>query len=224
MKIIVNFLVFFITIITFSQGKLEKEIGSFDELKVFDGISAELIKSDENKVVITGEDIDKVAIVNNRGRLKIRMEIDKVFGGHKTFAKIYYNGRLSLLDANENASIALEDKIEQVNIELRAQEGGKIEVDLNVQRVDAKTVTGGRITATGYAKNQDITINTGGTYEADKLITEQSTVNVNAGGVAYVNASEYVEASVKAGGTVRIYGKPKVIEKKKFLGGKIIEQ
>ncbi len=67
-------------------------------------------------------------------------------------------------------------------------------------------------------------INTGGQFDGKSLDTEQTTVNVNAGGSADVNASEYVEAKVKAGGTIKIFGNPKVIDKQTFLGGKILEQ
>jgi len=208
----------------FSQGKLEKDTGRFDEIKVFDGISVTLVKSDKNKVVITGEDIDRVAIVNKNGRLKIRMEINRIFSGYETFATVYYNGNLNLIDANENASISGDDFIEQINLELRAQEGGEIKVNADVQRLSVKAVTGGKIEAKGDAVNQNVNVNTGGNYEGDNVKTEQTKVNVNAGGTAYIHASEYVEASVKAGGTIRIFGKPKVIDKKRFLGGRIIEQ
>ena len=224
MKTVIKLVVVLLSTTVFAQGKLEKETGKFDELKVFDGISVNLVKSDQNKVVISGEDSDKVAIVNNNGRLKIRMEIDKIFSGYKTFATVYYNGRLTLLDVNENALIKGDDIIEEVSLELRAQEGGEIEVKTDVQRLIIKSVTGGKIEAIGDAINQTITVNTGGNYEGDRLVTEQTSVTVNAGGTAYINASEYVKASVKAGGTIRIYGNPKVIDKKRFLGGRIIEQ
>ncbi|NER14219.1 DUF2807 domain-containing protein [Leptobacterium flavescens] len=224
MKTVIKLVVVLLSTTVFAQGKLEKETGKFDELKVFDGISVNLVKSDQNKVVVSGEDSDKVAVVNNNGRLKIRMEIDKIFSGYRTFATVYYNGRLTLLDVNENASIKGDDVIEEVSLELRAQEGGEIDVKTDVQRLIVKSVTGGKIEAIGDAINQTITVNTGGNYEGDRLVTEQTSVTVNAGGTAYINASEYVKASVKAGGTIRIYGNPKVIDKKRFLGGKIIEQ
>ncbi len=224
MRTLITVFVALLTTTVFSQGKLEKDTGRFEEIKVFDGISVTLVKSDKNKVVITGEDADKVAIVNKNGRLKIRMEIDRIFSGYKTFATVYYNGRLNLIDVNENASVSGDDFIEQISLQLRAQEGGEIDVKADVQRLSIKSVTGGKIEASGDAVNQTINVNTGGNYEGDNLKTEQTTVSVNAGGSAYVNASEYVKATVKAGGVIRIYGKPKLIDKKRLFGGRIIEQ
>jgi hypothetical protein len=220
--------VYIVLLISFSisaqEGLLKQKLKKFDELKVFDGISVELIKSNENRIEVTGTDVDEIAIVNNRGRLKIRMEIDRIFSGYKTFVKLYHTEDISLIDANENALIEINEPLEQVYVTLRAQEGGEIRATLQVQRLKLKSVTGGSIITKGTAKNQNVLINTGGIYEGDALKTEQTDVTVNAGGKAYVNASEYVEASVKAGGKIRIYGKPKIIDKKTFLGGRIIEQ
>jgi len=55
------------------------------------------------------------------------------------------------------------------------------------------------------------------------LITEQTTVKVTAGGVAYLNASQLLEATVSVGGTVRIHGKPIKLVRKKLIGGTIVE-
>ena len=206
------------------EGLLEQNLKKFTELKVFDGISVELIKANKNKIEVTGSDVDQVAIVNKRGRLKIRMEIDKIFSGYKTFVKLYHTEDITLIDANENAYIEVIKPLKQINITLRAQEGGEIKAALKVQRLELKSVTGGNIVTKGKAKNQNVLINTGGVYEGDALKTEQTSVNVNAGGKAYVNASKYVEATVRAGGKIRIYGEPKIIDKKTFLGGRIIEQ
>ena len=219
------FILLFICGLTINaQEERTLQTGNFSEIKVFDGISAKLIKAEENKVVVSGEDISKVDLINRNGRLKIRMDIKEIFEGYRTFVNVYHTDAVTLIDANENAFISSDDTIKQVDLELRSQEGGEIDLTIDVQRLDVKSVTGGKIDTRGTARNQDISINTGGQYEADALLTEQTTVSVSAGGRAYINASEYVKAKVKAGGTIRIYGNPKVIDKQTFLGGTITEQ
>lgn len=224
MKKILFILLFSSSLYSTAQEEKTLTTGDFRELKMFDGISAELIRSDENKVVVFGEDLAEVTLVNKNGKLKIRMDINRVFDGYKTFVKVYHTNVITLLDANENSYISTSEPLKQIDLELKAQEGGVINLTTDVQRLKVKSVTGGKIEVNGSAKNQDINVNTGGQYEADGLITEQTIVRVNAGGRAYVNASEYVEARVRAGGTIRIYGAPKVIDKQTFLGGRIIEQ
>lgn len=206
-----------------AQDGVEYPVDDFSELKVFDGISVKLIPGKENKVVIKGEDAASVTVRWVRGKLKIRMDIEKIFSGYATFAEVYYNQPLSVLDVNENALITSEEVIDQVDLELRAQEAGEIDLKVALKRLRVKSVTGATIAVEGSAKNQVVDVNTGGGYEAGNLETEQTEVEVNAGGYADIRASEYVDATVRAGGNINIYGKPRVIDQTKFLGGTIKE-
>ena len=197
------------------------ELSDFDEIKAFDGLSVNLIPSTENKAVITGANLRKVAIVNNDGVLKLRMEIDKLFSGYRTFIDLHYSGTLNVIDVNEDARITSDETIKQDVLELRAQEGGEILISAEVEQMLIKSVTGGVITAQGVADNQDVIINTGGVYEGKEMRTKFTTVNVNAGSSAEIFASTYVQATVKAGGEVLVYGDPDRMEEKTVFGGKI---
>lgn len=219
------FWIFFIcfgTLVSSGQNeKITQELQKFNEIKAFDGISVNLIRSSVNKAVITGTNAKKVAIVNNEGILKIRMEVDKIFSGYRTFIDVYYTDNLLVIDGNEDARITSDDVIKQEILELKAQEGAQLIIKAQVEQLLVKTVTGGVIKASGTSDNQDVLINTGGIYEGKEFKTKFSTVNVNAGSRASINASSYVKAVVKAGGEVLIYGNPTKIEEKTVFGGTI---
>ena len=85
-----------------------------------------------------------------------------------------------------------------------------------------KPTSGGAISTEGAATNQDVLINSGGQYNGADLSTNQSEVSVSAGGRAKIRATEIVEAKVRAGGTIQVYGNPKVLDTKKLFGGKIL--
>ncbi|MFK7749910.1 MAG: head GIN domain-containing protein [Kordia sp.] len=221
MKTIFTLLLFATTFtVTAQQKPIEKQVGDFDQVKVFDLIEINLIKSDENKVVITGADTEDVEIVNKRGKLKIRMKFDRSFDGSQTFVEVYYKD-VNTIDANEGAIIVANETITQPYLELKAQEGGKIIANLEVDKLDSKAVSGGIIEASGKVKHQEIILNTGGIYEGKKLITEQTKVKVSAGGEAYVSASVLADAKVRAGGYIEIHGDPVTIKKDRVFGGKI---
>lgn len=193
----------------------------FTEIKGFDGLSINLIKSDENKAIITGTNTQKVAIVNNKGVLKIRMQINKLFSGYRTFIDLYYTEPLVVIDVNEDAKISSEDTIKQDILELKAQEGGELIINAEVEQILIKSVTGGVITTSGVANLQDVNINTGGVYKGEGLKTKFSTINVNAGSNASIYATDYVKATVKAGGEVLVYGDPTKMDEKTVFGGKV---
>ena len=201
--------------------KIIVELDPFTKLKAFDGLSVNLIKSSENKAVISGANTKKVAVVNNEGELKLRMEVTKIFSGYRTFIDLYYSEPLVVIDVNEDARISSEETLQQNVLELKAQEGGEVIIDAVVEQMLIKSVTGGIITATGSSDNQDVAINTGGIYEGRDFKTKFTTVNVNAGSTAQIHATDYVKATVKAGGEVKVYGDPAKMDEKTVFGGKI---
>lgn len=204
-----------------SQENLIQDLTPFTEIKAFDGLSVNLIKSDVNKAIISGESVEKVAIVNNDGVLKIRMQLDKLFSGYRTFVDLHYTEKLVIIDVNEDARISSEQTISQDVLELKAQEGGEIAISAKVEQLLIKTVTGGVIAVSGSSDLQDVAINTGGIYEGREFKTKFSTVNVNAGSRAEIHASDYVKVTVKAGGEVLVYGDPAKMEEKTVFGGTV---
>jgi hypothetical protein len=203
------------------ENEVTITLDDFKEIKGFDGLSISLIKSTENKAIITGENTNKVAIVNNDGVLKVRMQIGKIFSGYRTFVSIYYKSKLVVIDVNEDARITSEEYLNQDILELKAQEGGEISISANVEQMLIKSVSGGVIETKGTAEVQDVQINTGGIYQGKEMKTEFSTINVNAGSRAEVYASNYVKVNVKAGGEVLLYGKPAKVDEKTVFGGNI---
>jgi hypothetical protein len=201
--------------------KITQNLDDFTVVKAFDGISINLIKSTENKAVITGANTQKVVFINNDGELKVRMEIDKIFSGYRTFVDLYYAQKLKIIDVNEDARITSKDTFVQNVLDLRSQEGGELEITCQTEQLLIKAVTGGKIFTKGFTEVQDIVINTGGVYNGKTYKSKFTTISVNAGGSAEIYATKYVKADVKAGGTVMVYGNPEKMDQKTVFGGKI---
>lgn len=211
-------LVFVLGLTANAQDTIEKTTGEFSTVKVYDLINLKMIKSDENKVIIAGK--EDVQVINNNGKLKIRMKLQESYDGNDIVVKLYYTA-VDVIDANEGANVVVNDALEQYEIDLKAQEGAEITATLKTTYANFRAVTGGIINVTGSSKNQDISIYTGGIFNGEEFTTQKTEVSVNAGGEAYVNATEFADVRIKAGGNVYIYGKPKQINESKVLGGKI---
>ena len=208
----------------FAQKANTKTLEKFTELKAYDRIVVTLVKSSENKLVITGDDKDEVNISNKNGLLKIKMEFDNFMDGDEAKATLYYTEDLALIDANENAKINSEEVLKQNGrIEIKTQEGGKIDLKVALNDLYTKSISGGEVTLNGSANTQEVMVNTGGKIYNKQLETKETVVVVNAGGRADIKASDKVEAKVRAGGSIYIYGSPREIQKDKVFGGKIKE-
>lgn len=220
MKIFASVILLFISITVFSQNPKEINVDDFSTVKVFDLIHISLVKSQENKVIVSGQDADDVDIISKNGILKVRMKLERAFDGTKTFVAVHYK-KLEVIDGNEGSKIVGNELIEQDIIELRAQEGAILKIGLDVKNLLVRAVSGGIIETKGKAKSQDITINTGGIFEGRGFITDHTKVKISAGGEAEIYASETVDARTNAGGDIIIYGNPKNVNKKQVFGGRI---
>jgi len=214
-------LVFLLGFTAFSQETNIEISEEFSELKIYNKIQAELIPASENKIVATGFDKDEIEAKVKNGVLKVKMGLNNIWSENDTKIKIYFKN-VEVIDANEGTFAELKEPLQQTALTLKVQEGAEIYAPrLDLENLNIKCVTGGKIETKGKATNQIVAVKTGGEYEGEDLLTNTTDVNIKAGGEAEVNATTYCKAKVSAGGTIYIYGKPEQVEQKTTLGGSI---
>lgn len=169
---------------------------------------------------LDGKGANEVEFVNKNGELKIRMPFLKMLHGDHISVTVYYK-KIIAVEANEGSRIACGDKIKSVTFDVIAKEGSEIKLILDVEKLNVRTINGSKVLLEGTANIQDVIVNSGGIYEADKLESQISTVSCNAGGEAAIFTTNIVDAKVRAGGDITIFGKPKQINKKIIAGGTI---
>ncbi|MDV6167746.1 head GIN domain-containing protein [Flavobacterium sp. DG1-102-2] len=204
-----------------SAQERTQNIGDFTAVRAFDQIDVLLVKSSENKIVIKGSRKDDVEVVTKNNELKIRMKFSKLLKGDDISVTVYYNTNIDQVDASEGARVASQDIFKATAFAISAKEGAEVKLKLDVKKLTSKAYSGGILDITGTSDNHDIVINTGGIFKGRQFITKQTSVSVNAGGEADVNATEFVDARTKAGGNINVYGNPPQVNKKTFAGGDI---
>ncbi|MEM0577312.1 head GIN domain-containing protein [Flavobacterium polysaccharolyticum] len=221
MKKIVVVVTLFLT--SYLQAQVTKNLGDFDSVKVFDKLTVKLVPSNENKVSITGTRANEVEVINKNGEVKLRMPFPKLLSGNDIKIQLYFK-KIESIDASEGSYVSSDFPFKQTILSVNAKEGAQIKVEFDTEKATIRAVSGGILDLTGKTNNQTITIASGGVLEAKDLISSQTTVNVSAGGKAEIHATTLVDAKVKAGGSIYIYGKPKQINQETILGGTIIEK
>lgn len=201
-------------------GQIQNKVGDFTKVTSFDQIDVFLIKSDENKVIIDGKEANEIELVNKNGELKIRMPLTKLLQGDNISVTVYFK-KIEAVEANEGSRIACSETVNSTSFDIIAKEGSEVKLILDVEKLNARVANGSKIILEGKASTQDVLVNSGGIYEAEKLVTSQTTITANAGGQADVFATDLVDAKVRAGGEITIYGQPKQINQKVIAGGTI---
>ena len=140
---------------------------------------------------------------------------------------IFFDGyfkKLDAVEANEGSRISSEKEIKAIGFDIITKEGSEVVLkNLVADKLTVRCGAGSIVTVKGSVKNQDVLSNSGAKYDGEYCITQQTTVTVNAGGLANVYATDLVDAKTRAGGTITIYGKPKQINQKAVAGGNIIQ-
>lgn len=220
-KNIVTINLILLSSLLFAQNTITKNLGDFSIVKVFNGIDVELIHSKEQKIELTGPKADKVKLNNDGKTLKIALKLPEISADGKVKAKLYFNTKLSTIDANEGATVTGKN-FNQNEIEAKVQEGAFMNLVVNTTLINVKATSGGVIKISGVTKNENVKVDLGGTYHGFNLKTKNmTTVKAGSGAKAEVFSGETLDAKVSFGGTILYKGSPKVLKDKKVLGGTI---
>lgn len=216
-------LLFFVSSISFCQER-SINLGDFNILKVFSGVTLELVRGDEQKIVIIGEKKENITVKNTNGKLKVYLKFPELYDAEKVIIKLYHKEDINILDANEGAAIFSDLTITQQNVTIRSQEGAYIHLVLDSKYITVKAVSGGNIRLRGKVLNQEVEVTSGGVYEGYELESDSSEVVSASGARAEIKTSNLLEARVRFGGTIEYKGNPEKVITKKLMGGKIINK
>jgi len=205
----------------FAQEPITTNLGDFNTVKVYNGLTVELQKSNSSKIEISGSQAKDVSINNSNGTLKIRLKFPDGFLAENVKIVLYYTHDILVLDANEGASIFSEEPIKQQHLEVKTQEGAKITLDIDTKYLIVKSVSGGIISLAGVTESQTVEATTGGIYSAYDLQSKQAIVTSASGATAEIRATELLDASVRFGGSVFYKGTPEILKTKTTIGGTI---
>lgn len=201
----------------FSFGQVERAVGNFSSLKIYDRINVELIESSKNIIEISGDEDGRIEIINKNGELKIRTKTTQFLNGKNVKVKVYYD-KLNEIQASQGAVIVSNEVLKANALSLTSNEGSFITLKLKVNQLAVRGNSGGEMNLSGSAKSQDIVMNSGAVFNGKEIKGEDIAVAVNAGGEADVYATESISAKVRAGGNIHIYGNPKNRKVNKILG------
>lgn len=210
---------FLITNFIFAQDKITKNLGDFNVLKTYRGLTVDLVKADRPQIVIEGDKSKEVIVKNVNGVLKISMSVMETFSASDARVTIYYSETLNLIDANEGSFISSEEIFKQEKLELKAQEAAQINLKINTDYLDIKVISGALIELDGFSKNQDVVSNTGGIYKGENLDSDYANITASTGGIATIKAEKLVDANAKLGATITVIGEPGEVKKRESVGG-----
>ena len=205
-----------------SQAQVTKDMGDFSEIRTTNRIKVELIPSSESKVVLDSKDESNITLVNKNGKLAIKNTLKELVSDsdYKVSVKVYYKN-LNSIEAESGSYVFSSKNLETTKLKLNANSGSQIDIKMKTKNIEAKVFAGATMKLDGKSDTGTLIANAGGAIDAKNLDFITVDATVNAGGKIDVKATETVNATTRAGGSVNIYGNPKTVVEKTTAGGNI---
>ena len=202
------------------SAQTERKIGDFQKLSVYDGINVELIKSDTNRVEITGKNTAYIVVKNKNGDLKIRLSVERRFSGNRTKVSVFYKTLYSII-SHEGANIFSKDTINQADLNLKANSGSRQNMIVKLNTLQATATAGAKINIKGIAKYQELSATTGAEIMASKMENDEANAVSTTGALIDVATTKDLKVNGKIGGIINVHTKTDKITEKISVGGAV---
>ena len=186
------------------------ELKEFKNLTLGADMKVTLVKSTSNKLVTAGggeDDDDELHIQNQGGSLTLSGTDDRV--------TLYYKDALENIIAGSDAELIGSDEIKSKNFNLTADSDAKIELKINVQKLQTNGRSDAQITLTGIATDHAANMSSDAKLDGLNLISENTVINLSSDASAVITAKGIVTANVSSDGSLTIYGNPKKVNQTK---------
>ena len=216
---------------------------SFDEIHVAQGISAQVEKSDVEKVIITApaDILDDVLVEKTNGKLYIHFKSGLNISARNVAAKIFAKD-FSSVKASSSADITFKDKFTQEKTEIEASSSGTIKGnleanDLSIDVSSSGTFSGkvwavnlegdvsssGDINISGKTKTANLQSSSSGTINGKDLMAEIAEIDASSSGSVSVSVSKELRATANSSGDINVYrkGNLNVVSQKENSGGSV---
>ena len=238
MKILIHYLlVIALTLLSyntsFAQFKKVKGNGNittkthttsdYHKVAVVGSMDVILEKGTEGSIrVTTDENIHEyVTIESNKGVLKIKI---KNYVNIKSKKSIHITVPFKSLDnvsLDGSGSVLTNDQIKSDQFEAEIGGSGEMNLDIDVNRVNAKVNGSASLKIIGTATDLEIKVIGSGDFDGGSLIAQNVEANVIGSGNALVVAKSSIKARVYGSGDIKYLGNPSTIDNKVLGSGDI---
>lgn len=228
MRFLFAFVFIFSAGVVFSQDTEVRHIDDFEAVKVSHGIEVVLVAGTQGKIEVDTYGIDPGDIETyvSRGVLRIKFRTNSIFDWEDRYDRrdvrieVPYEV-LYHIESNTGALVKSKGVIKGRDLSLESSTGGEMELELDVNRVDAEFNMGSVAEVSGKAGVLRIKASMGADVDFRELESEVVEAKGNMGAMLSVYASREADITSNMGSMVSVYGSPERRYNTKTFGGEI---
>lgn len=228
-KLLLSFLLIGIPLLTFAQ-KTTLEVSSFNKIDVFGPFDIKLIKSENDRVEIDFNGVEKEDVISEiqRGTLRLKLKNHHYMDEWKdnkrqsryVLVNVYYQD-IDIIEAAAGALVTSKEVLKSKYLSIDCTMGAEIKLDVTAKRIEAISNMGGWLELSGQTEHMEVRANMGGVLKAARLESKTVYVKANMGADVTVNATEELDASAGFGASVDYVGGPSVRHTSRNFGGEV---
>jgi hypothetical protein len=192
----------------------------FEKLKVSGNIHLELVSSDTQQLIIVSEESAETVDIETGEGLLILKAKSELNNAPAIDVKLHYI-YLSSLEITKGSLIQSADTLKSNLLQLDVLSGGKAEICIRVDSLNARVNQGADVILYGSARSQFVNAYTWGNYLAYDLEAVDSYVKAATGAQVKLNTSRLLDACATRMEFVGYLGEPENKNMKTSVGGKI---
>lgn len=181
------------------------------------------LEQGETESIRVEEDLFKIIVEEDGPTLRVKRHkpLDfKQYDGKPIKVYITYK-KLREIKGLAGAEFYSEEVLNGDYLRIRLGSGAESELNVAYKSVDIYLTEGAVLAIEGEVEDMEAHVATGAELEADDLVSKRTYAKATTGGIAEVNATEYLDAKATLGGSVDYSGQPDKLRVKDYLGGEI---
>jgi hypothetical protein len=198
-----------------------RQLSVFDQIEVSRGMNAYITQGSPAKVVVIADENlhDVIETKVENGVLKIR--VNENVGWAKEKKVMVTVEKLSCVKTTSGSNAWSQNQILSENLELKANAGSNLTMDVNAKLLRAECSSGANIRLSGLAKEADLETTSGANLKGQDLKADDCKMQASSGGNVSSTVVNKLDAQASSGGDIVYYGEPTSTEINSSSGGNI---
>jgi len=192
--------------------KKERNVESFDGIKVSSGVSVYLRQGDKESVTVEAdENLHEYILTEVKGGvLHVYTDVN-IREPEKE--RVYVTMKeIRSLKTSSAGDIIGEAPLKCDDVEIDVSSAGDIKLDLTAKKVEVDISSSGNVRLSGEADNLNAGLSSAGDLEAYEFKVKEADVTVSSAGDAKVYVSERISAHASSAGDITYKGDPKYVD------------
>lgn len=222
MKRLLIILLTTITGFAYAQKTETRTVGSFSGVKAQAGVSVYLKKGTKESIrVVVDGNVDFSNVLTGVTDETLKVSLDR--GSYNNVdIKVYVTYvTINKLVANSAGTIFSENSIKSSKLALIATSSGTIDIQAEVDQLEATAGSAGEIELKGKAESAVFEAVTAGEVDAYEMMVNKAKIQAATGGSAKVNVVKEIDAHATTGGEIRFRGNPERSNTSSSTGGSV---